>query len=71
MARILQAHLLDGVEPPTGLLRHFEDLMRMVSAHSTLSIETQTLSISLVGSFRPIFMPELCRMQQVCNRPMT
>ena len=54
MARILQAHLQDGVEPPAGLLRHFEDLMRMVSAHSTLSIETQTLSISLVGSFSQV-----------------
>ena len=29
-ARILQAHLQDGVEPPAGLARHFEDFMRMV-----------------------------------------
>ena len=35
VARILQAHLQDGVEPPAGLLRHFEDLMRMVSAQVT------------------------------------
>ena len=29
-ARILQAHLQDGVEPPPELPRHFEDFMRMV-----------------------------------------
>ena len=69
VARILQAHLQDGVEPPAGLLRHFEDLMRMVSAHSTLSIETQTLSISLVGSFSQVTKGQFsCQNFVACNK---
>lgn len=29
-SRIIQAHLQDGVEPPAGLPRHFEDFMKMI-----------------------------------------
>lgn len=39
-ARILQAHLQDGVEPPVGLARHFEDFMRMVCVSLILLIRS-------------------------------
>ena len=34
-ARIIQAHLQDGVEPPVGLSKHFEDFMKMVCTYYT------------------------------------